>query len=267
MRTRLFRKPRRFIPPAVALRFAALALVVALVVLWRFALPGSFLFAVAPIAQVGTAAANGVSGLAALFADRTALSGERDALAQELASVTEERDTLAAQLTDLTRHEGGLPAFPPGMLASVLIRPPMAPYDSLVVEVGDGVSVADGELALADGGTPVGTVTSVDGRFARIALFSSSGTKTSVLVGASRTPATLTGTGAGGFSFSLPRSLSGPLFAKGDAVYFSYGGLRPIGTIAAVTNNPESTSVSYLVQGVANPFSLTWLSLVSYPAP
>lgn len=265
MRMPSLRRPRRFLPPVVALRIATLVAVVLALVLWRFIAPGSFLAALAPFARAGDALAKGAFSVRASFADRAKLADERDALAEQLLAVTRERDTLQATVDDLTAYRGALPALPKGVLTSVLLRPPASPYDSVVVETGPDARVVAGSLALAEGGTPAGIVTSVEGNFARVALFSAVGVRTNALAGAGRVPITLVGSGAGGFAFSLARAPRAAL-SQGDRVFFSYGGLVPIGAIARVNDNPESADISYLVSGTVNPFTLSWLTLVPYPS-
>jgi len=246
------------------MKVAAAAGIIVLVAAWRFIFPNSFLSVLAPLSRAGTSLSGGFAGFSAGWSDKAALARERDALTASLAEMTAERDKLAAEVEDLTRQEGTRGLLPKGVLASVLVRPPVAPYDSVVIDSGSKAGVSAGDLALAAGGVPVGRVTAVTADFSRITLFSSSGVETSVLLGADRLPETLLGTGAGGFSLSLSKPATGTTANVGDRVYFSYDGASPIGTVRSIVTSPSSVDETLLISGDVNPFTLVWLTIVPY---
>jgi len=181
-------------------------------------------------------------------------------LAVQVDTLTQENRTLAAQAHDLQALLGGRTQPAPGILASVLVRPPVAPYDVLIVDQGSDAQVALGATAFGPGGTPIGTVASVSKNSARITLYSNPGLQTDAWVGDSRVPVELIGAGSGGYTATLPKTAG---VTAGQGVYVAGAGALPIGTIAKVNDDPSSPNVTLLFHPYLNPFSLTWVTIGS----
>jgi cell shape-determining protein MreC len=232
----------------------ALALLVLIFVVLRLFAPQALIAVSAPLWGAGNAV-TGAVGMASLpFADVAKLRAERDALLQENDALRAETATQKAQLADL-----GLLGAPAGYIrAGVLNRPPVTPYDTLVVGAGVRDGVTDGVYAYGPGGTPVGRVAGVADTSSRIELFSLPTQETEGWVGANRLPITLIGRGAGAFEAALPRDTS---VAVGDIVYLPGPGALPIGTVLRIDSDPSSPRAVIHVQPIVNPSSLTWVSI------
>jgi cell shape-determining protein MreC len=190
------------------------------------------------------------------------LERERDAAVAAQNALTEQNRTLSAKVADLTALLGSRTEAPPGIVAAVLARPPVSPYDELVLDAGEAEGVREGAAVYGNGGVPLGIVASVTAHAARVALYSAPGRETPALAGAARVPFTLVGAGAGAFTASVPRDAG---VAVGDALYAGGAGSIPIGTVAAVDSDPSSPSAAIRIDPVANPFSITWVTVA--PAP
>ncbi|MBX4209207.1 hypothetical protein KW799_00705 [Candidatus Parcubacteria bacterium] len=94
------------------------------------------------------------------------------------------------------------------VLGVILSRPPVAPYDTLVVDAGTGDGVKAGDKVYAEGDVLIGDVTEAFGGQSKISLFSTPGRITSVLVGTSTIAAEATGRGGGNFIVKLPAKIS-----------------------------------------------------------
>jgi cell shape-determining protein MreC len=144
------------------------------------------------------------------------------------------------------------------VLAGVMTRPPVSPYDVLIVDQGMGAGIAVGNHAFGPGGVPVGIVTSADARSARVTHYTHTGNVTEGWAGAVRVPMKLLGTGAGGLDAEIPGNAG---VAVGDQVFVPGPGALPIGTVVEVVSDPSSPSVVLRIRPLVNPFSLTWVTV------
>lgn len=265
MKTQFLRRNKRYLTEATAVKVAGAVFVVLIIALFRFLFPNAFLATFTPLFRVGTAISESVGNFSTLWSDKAALVRERDSSVALLAERTSERDALAAKVEDLTRTLGTRSALPAGVRAAVVVRPPVSPYDSLVLDSGSESGIASGDLVLAGGGTPVGRVESVTSGFSRVTLFSANGVSTSVRIGAKRIPAVLEGAGAGGFIAELPKPNATTTGAQsGDTVYFSYDGSAPVGVVRTIATSPSSVTETLHISGNVNPFTLVWVKVVPF---
>ena len=145
-----------------------------------------------------------------------------------------------------------------GIVAGVLARPPLVPYDVLVADQGSSAGVSLGARAYGAGGTPLGTVESVTEHTSRVLLYSAPARQTGGWVGDTRIPVILIGEGAGAFSASLPRDAG---VRTGDVVLVPGGGSLPIGVIEMVETAPSSPLAFLSITPITNPFSITWVTI------
>ncbi len=117
------------------------------------------------------------------------------------------------------------------VLATVLLAPPMSPYDTIVIDIGVRNDIRTGALVRSVGGSVVGRVSEVFRDFSLVSLFSSPGTETSVRIGKDVAQGQAVGIGNGEFQIILPRELS---VAVGDAVIFQSLSNYPIGVVQTV---------------------------------
>lgn len=256
MRRSYFRRRNAlFSSPARVALVAALALV-ALAAAVRLIAPGAFFAAAAPALMLGSAASAGADGFFASFGDGAAKDARIEELTAQVRALSNENLALAARLADAgLPAEGGEGAIPAGVIA----RPPMAPYDMLILGAGAADGVVPGALVTAEGGVPVGTVTSVASRTSQATLFSAPGRVSEGWMGEERLPVTLSGKGSGAFFAEVPRDAA---VAEGDLVYLPGPGALPMGRVARVETDPASPSSVVRIAPLANPFSLTFVAIL-----
>ncbi len=143
-------------------------------------------------------------------------------------------------------------------LARILSGPPVSPYDTLLVDVGEQRGVYVGMPAFSQGDFKVGEVTRVWGDSALVSLYSTPNTQLSVTISTSSIPTVLTGQGGGNLRAILPR---GTTIKVGDLV--SIPALDPAyaGTVDAI-DRPEGSSLEAVY--VRLPFDIikeSWLYL------
>lgn len=250
MKTSSFRRPRHTFARGAGAAALLVVLVLALLALLRFVFPGTLTSIAAPIAALGTQA----SARLALPESAAALRAERDELRAQIAALEERNRVLEAQIADLSL----LPGEASRIAAGVLLRPPMTPYDVLVVGAGSRDGVRPGALAYGPGGTPAGTVSEVSVSNARIALFSATGRTTEGWLGEERIPISLVGHGSGAFGATVAADVAA---AEGDVVYLPGPGAIPVGTVVRIETHSAAPTKSLRIRPLMNPFMLTYVEI------
>jgi len=239
----------------VALVLFVLVLICAIL---RFLLPGVLVSVASPFWSTGSSLAAGVGNVGSFFSDKATLTNERDRLLSENAAYYAKNAALDARVTDLERLLGDRTERVDGILAGVLSRPPVSPYDVLIVDAGAEAGVSIGNRADGPGGMPLGVVESVTNTSSRILLYSTPGNETESWIGETRIPVTLVGEGSGAMSAVVAREAG---ILVGDLVYTSGPGALPIGSVLAVGNDPSSPRSRVDIRPLLNPFSVTWVTI------
>lgn len=260
MKTQFSRTRRRtaLLAPGSAALIAVAAALVILFFILRALFPGAIAALAAPFWSAGNAATGAGGSVAAFFGDKAVIAEERDRLRAENAALKEQAALLSARALDLERLLGGRTEASRGVVAGVLARPPVSPYDTLVIDQGTLAGVAVGQAVYGAGGLPLGSVESAAERTSRVVLYSAPGQVTEGWVGPNRTPVSLAGASMGAFRTSVPRE---SLVAVGEQVYVPGPGAAPIGTVVRIDTDPSSPRAVIHVRPVANPFSITWVTV------
>lgn len=251
MKTQYFRKPKRFITPAQGIAAAIAAGVLFILLGIRLLFPGFFVTVFSPLWHLG----NVLSGAAALEESAEANRARLDSLQAENETLRNENRLLKAN-AEIDHSAQGIEA-------GVIARPPLAPYDVLIVAAGSEDGVYEG-MRVFSRHIPVGVVESVAAESARVVLFSSSGRMTDGWVGEKRHPITLRGAGAGTFEADIARE-SGVV--EGDQVYLPGALAYPVGVVVKVESEPSSPRATVSIRPFANPFTMTSVSILASPSP
>lgn len=250
MKTSSFRRPRRFFSLSGGLAAVGVTVVLLLILVLRFFFPGTLAMLSEPLWSLGTAA----TARMALPENAETLRAERDALRLENEALRNENVALEAELASVGRVSRGEGE----VIAGVLARPPITPYDVLVVSAGSRQGVTVGATAYAQGGIPVGTVTNVFTNRSQVTLYSATGQASEGWIGESQIPATVKGEGSGAYSVTVA---SDAAVLEGDSVYLPGHGATPIGTVARIEVHPSSPQAIVYVRPLVNPFTVTAVSI------
>lgn len=123
--------------------------------------------------------------------------------------IKDERDALRGLMGRASTTQESL------LLAYVLATPNFAPYDTLVLDVGEDTGIFPGARVMTDGGFIIGEITEVMPRRSLARLYSSPGLTRDVVVGSSRVPAIAHGFGGGNYRIELPKNTD---IKEGDEV-------------------------------------------------
>ncbi len=240
--------------------YAAAGVTLFLVVLlgMRLFAPDALLALMSPLMRAGTVTTASVSSAGSVFEGKASLEQDKERYATENARLIAENAQLRARVSDLTELVGTRTERSTGALAGIIARPPVSPYDVLVIDAGTEEGVRSGSVVLGAGGMPIGTVASVSKQNARVLLYSSPGRETEAWAGEKRTPMTLVGQGSGAVTAYAPRDAG---IAPGDGVFVSGPGALAIGTVAEVHTDPVSPKSRIIIRPLVNPFSITWVTV------
>jgi cell shape-determining protein MreC len=183
----------------------------------------------------------------------------RAALASSSIAVID-RNTLYTENLELKSRLGRDATLPPPVLASVVLRPPGTPYDTLMVDVGATDGVVMGDLVSAGGSVYIGTVSEVFATASRVVLYSSPGQKFDAMLMEKKATSTLAisvvGQGSGSLKAEVPAST---MVAQGDEVLFS--SITPR-LVARVTQVEQKIDASFKTIYLQLPVSIYALNFV-----
>ena len=129
--------------------------------------------------------------------------------------------------------------------AGVLARPPVSPYDSLVIDAGERDGVREGARVYAFGDAALGKIASVRAGTALVSLYSSPGNSFEALLETSDgefASVFVRGEGGGNFSIVLPRDFPVSVGAAVRLPGFSAAYLGRVSDIDSPPNEPTKTA-------------------------
>ncbi len=260
MKKRFSRRHNSFVGayPWLGPTAVGLFILVVIVAGLRFLVPGALVSISSPLWAAGDSLTLGVENVGSFFTDKATLTNERDRLLAENAALQASNASSVARVRDLERLLGDRTEAAPGILAGVLARPPVSPYDVLIVDAGSEQGVLAGSAVQGPGGMPLGMIESATGNSARVLLYSTPAQETESWIGEARIPVTLVGEGSGAMSAVVAREAG---IVVGDLVYASGPGARAVGSVIAVGNDPSSPRSRVDIRPLQNPFSLTWVTI------
>lgn len=192
------------------------------------------------------------------FKSKQSLIEENESLKKQV-----ESDALVLELNKALRNsrESLLNAYGrtspgTGVAASVLVHPPVTPYDILVIDAGqnEGIKVGD-SVTLPEGGN-IGSVIETFDKTSKIRLYSTNGYKIGAVLERGNVPVELLGQGGGSFLFTLPREMPVEI---GDRVLSSTVDSPLMGVVENVEMAPTDSFKKVLVRSVAPVFSLRFV--------
>ncbi len=249
--------------------FALLALAIVGVVAFAREPLASVLWRVgAPFSYFRDAILGGTGEYASSFASNRSLYVENNRLRQALASSSvalQDRALLYRENLDLKSRLNRAPANMRTTVASVLLRPPMSPYDTLLIDVGKNAGIEKGDLVAAGGSVYIGKVGEVYATTARVILFSAPGETYDALLLDKAATSTLAisvaGQGGGSLTAEVP---AGTFAAIGDIVAFP--SIMPQ-LVAEVVYMEADTQASFKTIYMHLPVSMSSLSSVEVRHP
>ena len=138
------------------------------------------------------------------------------------------------------------------ILAYVLVRPPISPFDTIVIDIGTDTGVAVDDLVFIGGNEIIGTVSNVYAHTSTVQLYSFPGRETQAIV--SGEAVTLTGRGGGNFEITTPKNAE---IALNTPVILPGINQRVLGVVQNKISKINDPYTKYLVSAPENQNSFT----------
>lgn len=233
------------------------------IIIARFVFPDTFSYVLAPVWKTGSALSASVGGSSKLFVSDAERQAQLTQLMAENERLTAQNAVLEARTRDLLHLLGTRTDVAEGIVAGVMARPPVSPYDVLVIDRGTDEGVVTGSQVSGAGGIPIGVVAATSKHSARVLLYSAPGHISSAWIGDERIAVEITGEGSGAFRAEVARDVA---VHEGDQVYFMGPGALPSGTVVKVSKDPSDTKNRIQIKPFLNPFSITWVTITRAPS-
>ena len=145
------------------------------------------------------------------------------------------------------------------VLSSVLVKPFLSPYDTLIIDTGtlDGIKVDD--QVLVDGHIFIGYVKEVYEETSKVVLYSSPGEKVKVLIGESNIGKEAEGLGGGNFKVEIPREID---ITEGDSVVIPSISTNIFGTVEKIDFKESDSFQTILFKNPVNISELKWVEVL-----
>ena len=145
------------------------------------------------------------------------------------------------------------------ILADVLAKPNLSPYDTLILDIGENYGAQKGDKVLANASVVIGEIEDVYARTAKVKLYSFPNNTLSVAIGFNKIISVAEGKGGGNFEVKLPREIS---VEKGDVVVLPEMDLFILGVVEDITTVPENPLQIILFKIPINIFELRWVQIL-----
>lgn len=140
--------------------------------------------------------------------------------------------------------------------ARVQSRPPVSPYDSLIVDLGEEDGIERGMKVLASQAAEIGEVQEVFDTSSRVQLYSSAGTRTTIEINDAGALYVAEGRGGGEIEARIPRHVD---VEEGDLLTAPAFDSRVIAKIEDISVSETDPFISARGQTPVNVFELTWV--------
>ncbi len=184
-----------------------------------------------------------INELEKILQDKKALYDYSDALKKE----NEDLKALMGRKED--RHM---------ILSQVIKRPPYSPYDSFILDIGEGHDIQKGDIVYIGSHIPIGEVVEVYKNSSKVSLYSSGNQKFIATVGPKNIPITAYGKGGGSFEAQLPRDAQ---VIEGDIVSIPQLSDSFIGIVNKVVFEPSDPFSTILFSQSINIFDIKWVEI------
>ncbi|OHA47308.1 MAG: hypothetical protein A2541_00790 [Candidatus Taylorbacteria bacterium RIFOXYD2_FULL_36_9] len=145
------------------------------------------------------------------------------------------------------------------VLASILVKPPQIPYDTLIVDIGEDYEIKVGDKVLASANVYIGEISEVLTHSSKIILYSSPDQKLPVKLGTNSVSVEAIGMGGGNFNISLPREVE---VKEGDTIVIPSITANVFGIVEKVDFKEKDSFQTVLFKSPVNISELNFVEIV-----
>ncbi len=144
------------------------------------------------------------------------------------------------------------------IISSILTRPNRSPYDTIIIDAGSEVGIAEGDRVYAGVDIPIGEISKVYPDASLVLLYSNPGQITEGLLDGSNASVELLGRGGGNFEMTIPLDLASD---KGMSVVLPGIKSEILAVIDAVISVPTDPVKKVILHSPVNIQSLKWVQV------
>jgi cell shape-determining protein MreC len=145
------------------------------------------------------------------------------------------------------------------ILAAILVKPNISPYDTLIIDVGSNHGVFLGKRVIVSDSIVIGYVSDVLPNSSYVRLFSSPGEKVEMLLGREHIMVEALGMGGGNFQIMLPREVE---ISVGDPAIIPGIDAQIFGTVERIEFDSTDTVKRIFLKNPVNIAHLKWVQVL-----
>lgn len=203
-----------------------------------------------------------IRGAVAVVQSKKMLSGENAKLRSDLNKINSRllnKKLLLMENRELKEMWGRRNEDLKFVLANILAKPNLSPYDTLILDIGANYGVQKGDKVLADASVVIGEIENVYAQTAKAKLYSFPNNTLNVAIGFNKIIGVAKGKGGSNFEIKLPREIP---VEKGDVVVLPEMDLFILGVVEDITTVPENPLQIILFKIPINIFELRWVQIL-----
>jgi cell shape-determining protein MreC len=196
-----------------------------------------------------------------LLNSKSNLIAENDSLEVQIKSDAENQalyGVLQAENSDLQNILNRKNSNQNLLLSSVLVKPFLSPYDTLLIDVGSSTGVIVGDKVLYNGDTFIGYISQVYENTSKVTLYSSPGEKVDVLIGSDSIEKEATGLGGGNFNVEIPKESD---IKEGDAITIPSISANVFGIVEKIESKDSDSFETILFKSPVNISELKFVEI------
>ena len=145
------------------------------------------------------------------------------------------------------------------LLSSVLVKPFLSPYDTLIIDVGSSSNISINDKVLVDGNTFIGYISEVYKNTSKVILYSSPGEKVNVQIGSNNVEKVAVGQGGGNFSVQMPRESD---IKEGDNITIPSISPNIFGVVEKIEFKESDSFQTVIFKSPVNISELKWVEVL-----
>ncbi len=145
------------------------------------------------------------------------------------------------------------------LLGTVLVKPFLSTYDTLIIDVGSLNGVTVGNKVMVDDNTFIGYVSEVYDNTSKVILYSSPGEKIKVLIGDNNVEKEAVGLGGNNFKVEMPREIG---VKEGDTIIVPSISANVFGVVEKIEFKESDSFQTVLFKNPVNIAELKWVEIL-----
>jgi rod shape-determining protein MreC len=243
--------------------FLSISVILVLILIFSFSGPRSFVFGIAsPFWVIKSSFFYFVSDNVNLLKSKSDLIQENFNLKQQNKKDENDlllKDLVIAENDDLKSILSRKSSNQKSILSTILVKPTLSPYDTLIIDVGLNENISVGDRVVADGNVFIGYISEVYDNSSKVILYSSPGEKVQVLIGSSNIEKEALGMCGGNFGVSIPREID---IKEGDPIVIPSISPNLFGVVEKVEFKESDAFQKVLFKNTVNINELKWVLVI-----